>query len=178
MLAEVPASRAGKTVVLPAINFGWADTDGDNVSQGTLLLSGLEDNDTEGIEGCVNGSGTGSVVTMDLTNSYMFNPELYNQAHHTVESGHTKMAAFRAAVQAAKGDSEHNRVKFEHKESFGKKKVQQELNSGGLRVIKLGTKKNPQLIACMEMQGMKSGFSSPDPKASHVDMSIVPANPA
>jgi hypothetical protein len=173
-MAELPVPLAGTAVELPTINFVWADKSGKKVSQGTLLLSGLENDDIEvdGIEGCVNSNGTGTALTMDLSHSFMFYPDLYNHAHK-YDAGHVKMMAFREAVEKAKGDSEHNKLKFVHKETTLGTKVLKDLSHGGLRVFKLGAKKNPQLIASMDMEGVKSGFSSPDPKTTHVDHSVV-----
>jgi hypothetical protein len=149
-----PTSPVYIPVSLPTVMFPWTDGDlCERVTQGTLLLSGCE-----AVECRIDPNGKGTTLTMDMSSSLMFDPEKYYEGHYG--PSHPKIVAMKVAIKKIKGGSMKNPVKCTHKRGTGPTKIEKEfVDEGGddVRVLKFGKKKNIQMIAHMDMAGIRSG---------------------
>jgi len=92
-------------ILLPSLSWGWSDEKNDRVSHGTLLLSGIDVDDEGAVIGHVGANQKSTVITMDATDSLMYQPDKYLKYFKDAEGDdlyddeHAKTIAFREAVK-------------------------------------------------------------------------------
>jgi hypothetical protein len=166
------------------IAFGWNDGDRKRYTVGSLMLSGIVPKEVKR-DGMITVHGNvlqsnEVIVTQDITNSFMFNVESY-MSHFKVpkntqdpqgemidqyKDSDDKYQKMLACVSDFKGTASRIKAVDTHKPPFSIEKefVPNVLceKSAGFRVLALGAKKNPQIVAHMELAQEKlATFASP-----------------
>jgi hypothetical protein len=170
-------------VHLPAISNKWEFKGEERVSQSVMMLSGVTTEAGDGVKVLVDPHGQKQTqVTMDISNSLMFNAENYLKQFTITKEGvdqprYDEFSSKRTAMEAAiakqfKGRSVHDRVKAVHYQHTADVNVDMEGNAEevgkAVSLKRLGEKKNPQNVCHMELTAGASAYFDPDGKESLV----------
>jgi len=166
-------------VHLPAITNKWTKRGEERASQSIILLSGVSSEAGDGVKVLVDPSSQQqSVVTMDISNSLMFDAEEYLKQFTIQKNGvaqlrygefSSKLTAMDVAISNKfKGQSAHNKVKAMHYQHTAGVTVEKEPEMGevgaGVKVMRIGKAKNPQGVCHVELTAGQISFHSPDAK--------------
>jgi hypothetical protein len=173
-------------VDLPGMQWAWHDGDTIRMSVAQCLLSGVDVTKEGNVDGRVSKDGDGIVLKQDITDSIIFDPELYQamfmdaNGRPMFNESHDKTIAYKETVMQKMGHSEHNKMVAVQKQPTGitmeQKLVQQYVpkdgKKKGTRALQVGMKGNPQNVANMELTAAKSGFWSNNPKDAYKDFTF------
>jgi len=166
-------------VQLPAVSNKWVKRGEERCSQTIMLMSGVSSSAGDGVKVLIDpNSQQQTQVTMDISNSLMFNAEEYLKQFTVKKNGvdqprfgefSSKLTAMDVAVaKQFKGDSAHNKVKAVHYQHSAGVTVQKEPHKdevgSGVKVMQIGKARNPENICHIELTAGESAFHSPDAK--------------
>ena len=144
-----------------------------------MMLSGVSAEAGDGVKVLIDPSSQQqSVLTMDISNSLMFDAEGYLKQFTIMKNGtevprygqfSSKLTAMDVAVSKQfKGQSGHNKVKvvhFQHTAAVTvEKEPQMEEVGAGVKLLMIGKAKNPQNVCHVELTAGESAFHIPDAK--------------